>query len=65
MIQCQPAIVRSCETITCNAQEFVAIAGSEVYRALEKDPEKKRYPGGPFDPLGMPLAKHAGLTVCL
>lgn len=34
------------------AVEFVAIAGSETYRNLEKDPEKKRYPGGAFDPLG-------------
>ncbi|KAK9803109.1 hypothetical protein WJX73_005338 [Symbiochloris irregularis] len=34
------------------AFEFVAIGGAEIYRALEKDPEKRKYPGGPFDPLG-------------
>uniref|UniRef100_A0A0E0PX40 Chlorophyll a-b binding protein, chloroplastic n=1 Tax=Oryza rufipogon TaxID=4529 RepID=A0A0E0PX40_ORYRU len=32
--------------------EFVAIAFAEHQRTMEKDPEKKKYPGGAFDPLG-------------
>ena len=34
------------------AQEFVAIAGAEAQRNAEPDPEKRKYPGGAFDPLG-------------
>lgn len=34
------------------AQEFVAIAGSEALRNNEPDAEKRKYPGGAFDPLG-------------
>ena len=33
-------------------QEFVAIAGSEALRNNEPDSEKRKYPGGAFDPLG-------------
>ena len=33
-------------------QEGVAIAFSEAQRNGEPDPERKLYPGGPFDPLG-------------
>ena len=33
--------------------EFVAIAFAEHQRTMEKDPEKKKYPGGAFDPLGL------------
>jgi len=33
-------------------QEFVAIAGAEAQRNAEPDPEKRKYPGGAFDPLG-------------
>lgn len=32
--------------------EFVAIAGSEALRNNEADSEKRKYPGGAFDPLG-------------
>lgn len=32
--------------------EFLAIAFVEHQRSMEKDPEKKKYPGGAFDPLG-------------
>ncbi|CAL0328435.1 unnamed protein product [Lupinus luteus] len=32
--------------------EFVAIAFAEIQRVVEKDTEKKKYPGGYFDPLG-------------
>ncbi|THU51599.1 hypothetical protein C4D60_Mb06t32710 [Musa balbisiana] len=32
--------------------EFIAIAFVEHQRSMEKDPEKKKYPGGAFDPLG-------------
>eukprot|EP00246_Nothoceros_aenigmaticus_P018052 TRINITY_DN9300_c0_g1_i1.p1 TRINITY_DN9300_c0_g1~~TRINITY_DN9300_c0_g1_i1.p1 ORF type:complete len:284 (+),score=39.85 TRINITY_DN9300_c0_g1_i1:127-852(+) len=32
--------------------EFLAIAFSEAKRNEEPDPEKRKYPGGPFDPLG-------------
>ncbi|RRT60771.1 hypothetical protein GW17_00025479 [Ensete ventricosum] len=32
--------------------EFFAIAFVEHQRSMEKDPEKKKYPGGAFDPLG-------------
>jgi len=34
------------------AVEFVAIAFAESQRNGEPDPEKRKYPGGPFDPLG-------------
>lgn len=33
-------------------QEFVAIAGAEAQRNAEPDAEKRKYPGGAFDPLG-------------
>jgi light-harvesting complex I chlorophyll a/b binding protein 1 len=32
--------------------EFAALAYVEIARLQETDPEKKSYPGGPFDPLG-------------
>lgn len=32
--------------------EFLAIAFVEHQRSMEKDPEKRKYPGGAFDPLG-------------
>ncbi|CAA3014803.1 chlorophyll a-b binding 6, chloroplastic [Olea europaea subsp. europaea] len=32
--------------------EFLAISFVEHQRSMEKDPEKKKYPGGAFDPLG-------------
>ncbi|CAL0328437.1 unnamed protein product [Lupinus luteus] len=34
------------------AIEFMAIAFAEIQRVVEKDTEKKKYPGGYFDPLG-------------
>jgi len=34
------------------AIEFLAISFVEHQRSMEKDPEKKKYPGGAFDPLG-------------
>lgn len=34
------------------AVEFVAVAFAEIQRNNEPDIEKKKYPGGPFDPLG-------------
>ncbi|KAJ0897112.1 putative chlorophyll A-B binding protein [Helianthus annuus] len=37
---------------TILAIEFVSIAFVEHQRSMEKDPEKKKYPGGAFDPLG-------------
>lgn len=37
---------------TLIAVEFVAIAGSEALRNNESDSEKRKYPGGAFDPLG-------------
>ena len=37
---------------TILAIEFLAIAFVEHQRSMEKDPEKKKYPGGAFDPLG-------------
>jgi light-harvesting complex I chlorophyll a/b binding protein 1 len=37
---------------TILAIEFLAIAFAEQQRTMEKDPEKKKYPGGAFDPLG-------------
>ena len=47
----------------------MAIAGSETYRNLEKDPEKKRYPGGAFDPLGEPngvtALRACGMLLCM
>lgn len=37
---------------TILAIEFVSIAFVEHQRSMEKDPEKRKYPGGAFDPLG-------------
>lgn len=37
---------------TLGAVEFVLLAGAEAQRANEADPEKRKYPGGAFDPLG-------------
>lgn len=37
---------------TLLAIEFVAIAGAEALRNGEADREKRKYPGGAFDPLG-------------
>lgn len=37
---------------TILAIEFLAISFVEHQRSMEKDPEKKKYPGGAFDPLG-------------
>ncbi|KAH9604407.1 hypothetical protein KSS87_004574 [Heliosperma pusillum] len=37
---------------TILAIEFLAIAFVEHQRSMEKDPEKRKYPGGAFDPLG-------------
>ncbi|PIA28732.1 hypothetical protein AQUCO_06700036v1 [Aquilegia coerulea] len=37
---------------TILAIEFLAIGFVENQRTMEKDPEKKKYPGGAFDPLG-------------
>lgn len=34
------------------AIEFIAIAFVEAKRNEEPDSEKRKYPGGPFDPLG-------------
>ncbi|KAI3426708.1 uncharacterized protein J3R85_009768 [Psidium guajava] len=34
------------------AIEFLAISFVEHQRSMEKDPEKRKYPGGAFDPLG-------------
>lgn len=34
-------------------QEVVALAGAEAQRNAEPDPEKRKYPGGAFDPVGL------------
>lgn len=39
-------------SLSAISQEFVAIAGSEALRNNESDSEKRKYPGGAFDPLG-------------
>ncbi|KAK9837276.1 hypothetical protein WJX81_002876 [Elliptochloris bilobata] len=38
---------------TLIAIEVVALAGAEVQRNAEPDPEKRKYPGGAFDPVGL------------
>jgi len=38
---------------TLLAIEFVSIAGAEAQRQAEPDAEKRKYPGGAFDPLGL------------
>jgi hypothetical protein len=43
-------------------QEFVAIAGAEAQRQAEPDPEKRKYPGGAFDPLGFSKDSKVGLV---
>lgn len=30
------------------------MAGAESYRGAQEDPEKRKYPGGAFDPMGAP-----------
>ncbi|PWA85114.1 Chlorophyll A-B binding protein [Artemisia annua] len=37
---------------TILAIEFISIAFVEHQRSMEKNPEKRKYPGGAFDPLG-------------
>lgn len=37
---------------TILAVEFFALAFAELQRSSEPDAEKRKYPGGPFDPLG-------------
>eukprot|EP00208_Stichococcus_sp_RCC1054_P004608 CAMPEP_0206135618 /NCGR_PEP_ID=MMETSP1473-20131121/889_1 /ASSEMBLY_ACC=CAM_ASM_001109 /TAXON_ID=1461547 /ORGANISM="Stichococcus sp, Strain RCC1054" /LENGTH=227 /DNA_ID=CAMNT_0053527593 /DNA_START=97 /DNA_END=780 /DNA_ORIENTATION=+ len=48
---------------TLLAIEFVAMAGAESLRGAQEDPEKRKYPGGPFDPAG--LAKGDSTTAKL
>ena len=43
-------------------QEGAAIAFSEAQRNGEPDKEKKKYPGGPFDPLG--FSKNQAVRIC-
>lgn len=33
--------------------EAILVGGAEVYRNTELDPERRCYPGGPFDPLNL------------
>ncbi|KAK9804943.1 hypothetical protein WJX73_001452 [Symbiochloris irregularis] len=33
--------------------EAILVGGAEIYRNRELDTEKRKYPGGPFDPLGL------------
>jgi light-harvesting complex I chlorophyll a/b binding protein 1 len=40
------------DVATLGAVEFVLMAGAEAQRANEPDAEKRKYPGGAFDPLG-------------
>lgn len=32
---------------------MILVGGAEIYRNSELDLEKRLYPGGPFDPLGL------------
>ena len=34
-------------------QELFLVGGAEAKRGAETDPEKKKYPGGAFDPFGL------------
>ena len=43
----------SVDDTSSDAQEFVAIAGAEAQRQAEPDAEKRKYPGGAFDPFGL------------
>lgn len=38
---------------TLLAVEFVAMAGAESYRGAQQEAEKRKYPGGAFDPMGL------------
>ena len=37
---------------TLLAVEFVSMAGAESLRGSQEEAIKRKYPGGPFDPLG-------------
>jgi len=42
--------------------ELIAVGGAELYRNGELDAEKRTYPGGAFDPLGLSTSGKAGST---
>ena len=46
-------------------QEVIAIAGAEAQRQAEPDPEKRKYPGGAFDPLGFSKDSKVGIVCYL
>lgn len=50
---------------TLLAVEFVAMAGAESYRGAQEDPEKRKYPGGAFDPMGVYNDEHFKCSPCL
>ena len=47
----------------------MALAGAEAQRNAEPDPEKRKYPGGAFDPVGLSkdgkARRSQGLTLIL
>ena len=49
--------IRVVTRFSCRRQEFVSLAGAEVYRG-NAEKEKRIYPGGPFDPLGFAKVRH-------
>lgn len=53
MFSCHIALVlgRACSQLTII--EAILVGGAEIYRNTEMNVERRQYPGGVFDPLGL------------
>lgn len=46
-----PALIYTCRQLTII--EVLLVGGAEIYRNTEQNIQKRQYPGGVFDPLGL------------
>ncbi len=46
-----PALISTCRQLTII--EVLLVGGAEIYRNTEQNIQKRQYPGGVFDPLGL------------